>query len=498
MNLMKVEVGKGDIRKAECDALGLMFVEGELKLSLAAAAADRALRGAVSRCIEKGFKGKKDEVERIIAGKSSPFGQVVLIGLGEREKLELETYRRAGGLLIGSLNKGQGMTCHVEMRDPFRAGITLDDITRSFVVGAMARNYRYNDYKTKDVRPGPAAKISLYGESRVIARGIEKGVVSGEAQGLARDLVNRPGGDLTPEDFAREARAVAKKHRLAVKVFDERELKKAKMNAILAVGQGSHHPPRLVMVSYKGAKRDRPDLVLVGKGITFDSGGISLKPGEKMDEMKDDMSGAAAVLMATAAAARLKLKVNVTAVLALAENLPGGGAQRPGDVIRTASGLTVEVKNTDAEGRLVLADALHFATTLKPRIGIVDLATLTGACTIALGSQAIGLMGNNEELLAKVGAAALASGERTWLLPLWDEYDELVESQIADVLNTSTRREAGTIVGGVFLKNFVGAAAWAHLDIASVAWTPKNGPYLAAGPSGKGTRLLIRLLESLH
>ncbi|HUT52828.1 MAG TPA: leucyl aminopeptidase [bacterium] len=498
MNLMKVALGKGDIRKTKCDALGLMFVEGELRLSAAARAADQATHGAVSRVIGQGFKGKKDEVEKIAAGKSSSFGLIVLIGLGARDKLDLEDYRRAGGLFIGALNKGKGMKCHAEMCEHGKAGITVDDVTRSFVEGAMARNYRYTDYKTRDPKPGPAALLALYGEPRMLARGIERGVVSGEAQCFARDLVNRPGGDLTPEDFAREAKAVARKHKLAIKVWDERALKRAGMNAILAVGQGSHHPPRLVAVRYRGTRRDKPDLVLVGKGITFDSGGISLKPGPKMDEMKDDMSGAADVLAATAAAARLRLKVNVTAVMALAENLPGGGAQRPGDIIRTASGLTVEVKNTDAEGRLVLADALHYATTLKSRFGIVDLATLTGACTIALGSQAIGLMGNNEELLAKVGAAALASGERTWLLPLWDEYDELIESQIADMINTSTRREAGTIVGGVFLKQFVGKTAWAHLDIASVAWTVKNGAYLAPGPSGKGTRLLIRLLEGMR
>jgi leucyl aminopeptidase len=217
-----------------------------------------------------------------------------------------------------------------------------------------------------------------------------------------------------------------------------------------------------------------------------------------MHEMKGDMSGAACVLAAVAAASRRKLKVNVVGLMPLAENMPGGRAQRPGDVIKTASGLTVEVLNTDAEGRLVLADALYYATKLKPRVGIVDLATLTGACSIALGSQAIALMGNDEDLLQKIGTAALATGERTWLLPTWEEYDELIESKIADIINTSTRREAGTIVGGIFLKKFIGDTPWAHLDIASVSWLPKEGPYLSSGPSGKGTRLLVRLLETLQ
>jgi len=497
MNRMKVILGKGDIRKARCDALGLMFVEGELKLSLAARAADRATRDAVSQAIERGFKGKKDELERIPAGKGSPFGQVVMIGLGERDKLDLESYRRAGGLLTGALDKGVKMRAHVEMRDPFRAGLTLDEITRAFVVGSMLKNYRYLEYKTEKPKPGPISELALWGESRVISKGITKGLVTGEAQCYVRDLVNRPSAALTPELFAREARKVARTHKLSCRVWKEAELKKAGMNAILAVGQGSHNPPRMVVITYKGTRRARPDVVLVGKGITFDSGGISIKPSPKMDEMKGDMSGAAEVLSTMAAAARLKLKVNVTAVMALAENMPGGGAQRPGDIIKTASGLTVEVKNTDAEGRLILADALHYATTLKPGHGIIDVATLTGACTVALGSLAIGLMGNNEELLGRVSTAAHTSGERTWLLPLWDEYEDLIDSEVADIINSSNRREAGTIVGGMFLKRFVGDIPWAHLDIASVFWTPKNGPYLATGPSGKGTRLLIRFLENM-
>jgi leucyl aminopeptidase len=498
MNQMKVLPGKGDIRKTGCDALGLMFVENELTLSLAARAADQATGGAVQRCLARGFKGKKDEVVVIPAGKASPFGQVVLVGLGERNKLELESYRRAGGLFVGALKKQEKIRAHVEMRDPFRAGLTLDDITRAFVVGAILRNYRYIEYKSKNGKPGPLSALALYGESRVIENGIAKAVAHAEAQCYARDLANRPPRDLTPELFAREAQRAAREHKLGIKVWKETELKKAGMNAILAVGQGSAHPPRLVQLSYQGTKKPRPDLVLVGKGITFDSGGISLKPSEKMDEMKGDMSGAACVLAAMTAVAKRRVRINVVGLLPLAENMPGGKAQRPGDVIQTASGQTVEVLNTDAEGRLILADALHFAVSLKPSVGIIDLATLTGACTIALGHQAIALMGNNEELLQKISAAALATGERTWPLPTWEEYEDLIESKVADMINTSTRREAGTIVGGIFLKRFVGDTPWAHLDIASVAWLPKDGPYLASGPSGKGTRLLIRFMETLR
>jgi len=499
MTKLKAILGKGDIRKASCDALCLMFVEKELSLSLPGRAADKAVGGAVSRAISRGFKGKKNEVERIVAGKSSPFGQIVLVGLGPRDKLDAENYRQAGGLFIGALDKrGEKLRAHVELRDPFRAGMSLAEIACAFVAGAALKNYRYLEYKTKNSGDGPVNTLALYGDSRTIAKAVERGLVAAEAQCFARDLINTPSAMLTPELFVRAARKAALEHKLQVKVWKEPELRKAKMNAILAVGQGSCNPPRMAAVTYRGAKRKGLDIVLVGKGVTFDSGGISIKPSAKMDEMKGDMSGAAVTLAAMTAAARLKLKVNVVAVMPLVENMPGGGAQRPGDIIRTASGQTVEVKNTDAEGRLILADALHYATTLKPRTGVVDLATLTGACTIALGSQAIGLMGNNEDLLSKVGAAALASGERTWLLPLWEEYEELIESPVADMINTSTRREAGTIVGGIFLKRFVGDTPWAHLDIASVMWNDKAGPYLAAGPTGKGVRLLIRLLESLQ
>jgi leucyl aminopeptidase len=379
----------------------------------------------------------------------------LLIGLGKRNKLELESFRRAGGLLVGALNKREKLRCHAEMRDPFRAGMTLDDIARAFVIGAVARNYRFIEYKGKDAKPGPVSTLALFGDSRVISKGIRKGLISGEAQCLVRDLQNRPSADLTPDLLVKEARKVARANKLAVKVWKQPDLKKAGMNAILAVGRGSRNPPRMAAVTYNGARRARPDVILVGKGITFDSGGISIKPSSGMDEMKADMSGAAVVLAAIQAAARLKLKLNVVAVMALAENMPGGGAQRPGDIIRTASGLSVEVKNTDAEGRLVLADALHYATTLKPKVGIIDVATLTGACAIALGSQAIGLMGDHEELLSGLSAAGHASGEKTWLLPLWEDYEELIESKVADMINTSTRREAGTIVGGIFLKRFV-------------------------------------------
>ncbi len=497
MSDLRITMGKGDIARQKCDLLGLVFVEDELGLWPGAKAADKATRGAVSQSIKRGFKGKKDEVISIPAGKESPFGMVVMAGLGKRDKLEPESYRKAGGLVTGAPDKGEKLTCHAELRDPGKPGLSLAEVSRAFVEGAILKSYRFLDYKTKDKKAAPVSTLTLFGDSK-LKKGIRPGEIAAHAQCAVRDMINRPPGELYPELFAKEARKVARDAGLEATVWKEQELKRRNMNAVLAVGKGSHNPPRLVIVKYQGAARKGLDLVLVGKGVTFDSGGISIKPSSNMDQMKGDMSGAACVLHAVAAAKKLGLKVNATAVMPLAENLPGGGAQRPGDVIRTASGLTVEVMNTDAEGRLVLGDALHYAVSLKPKHGVVDVATLTGACAIALGSQAIGLMGNNEELLGKISAAAHASGDRTWILPAWDEYEELIESKVADIINTSTRREAGTIVGGMFLKQFVGEAPWAHLDIASVFWNPKAGPYLSGGPSGRGTRLLIRLIENLR
>jgi len=272
------------------------------------------------------------------------------------------------------------------------------------------------------------------------------------------------------------------------------ELKRLKMNAILAVGAGSSRPPRLVALEYNGgAERKGLPVVLVGKGIAFDSGGISLKPPPDMERMKDDMSGAAAVLATIVAASRLKLKKHIVGLLACAENLPDSNAYRPGDVIRTASGVTVEVISTDAEGRMVLCDALHYARRYRPS-AVVDIATLTGACIIALGYEALGLMANDDDLREALQAAGEGCGERSWPLPLWDEYDELMRSDVADLKNVGGR-PAGTIVGGMFLKRFVKGLKWAHLDIAGVAWSEKEWAYKIKGPTGAGVRILTNFVE---
>ena len=490
---MKLTAGKGRMDSGRCDALALLFIEEKLHLDAAGRAADRESGGAVSRLLRDGFEGKRDQAEVIPAGRSSRFGHVVLLGLGKQEKLDAESFRRAGGALAGALAKRTVPLCRVALLPAEAVPIAVEECARALAEGAWLRQYRFTEYKKAENDKG-IQTLAIFGGGPQAAAALSRATVIGEEHTYVRNLINRPARDLAPEDLAAEARASARQLGFGCQVFIEKDLRRMGYHAILAVGQGSRRPARLVVLRYAGGPKQQKPLALVGKGIVFDSGGISIKPAQGMEQMKGDMAGAAAVLGIIRSAARLKLRHNLIGILPLAENLPGGGAQRPGDIIRTGAGLTVEVMSTDAEGRLVLADGIHHAKQLKPR-AIVDLATLTGAAFIALGSHAIALMGNDEGLLARITAAGIAAGERTWILPLWEDYEEILKSEVADLKNNSWTREAGTICGGIFLKKFAGDTPWAHLDIAGVDWNEKSHPYLAKGPTAKGLRLLVRMLE---
>ena len=316
-----------------------------------------------------------------------------------------------------------------------------------------------------------------------------------DAVRMTRDLVSAPGNLATPAYLAEKALEIGGRYGMGCTILDRDELERLGMGALLAVGQGSQHPPRLVVMEYRGGgDRSRP-VVLVGKGITFDTGGISLKPGANMELMKHDMAGGAAVLGTMQAAAGLKLPVNLVGLVPLAENMPDGRAYKPGDVVTTMSGLTVEINNTDAEGRLILCDALHYAQRYKPAL-LLDLATLTGACIVALGHNATGALGNDPKLIKALARAGEATGERIWELPLWDEYGELMKSDIADLKNAGGP-SAGTISAGWFLKQFVGTTRWVHLDIAGTAWEEKGRHYLPKGATGVGVRLLVEYLRGI-
>jgi leucyl aminopeptidase len=367
---------------------------------------------------------------------------------------------------------------------------------RGAVEGAVLAAWDYRDLKTG---PGPdeepvvrirSVTILAHGkdEAEEMRSGGDVGRIMAEAENLARELAAKPGNIATPSHLADVAREIAEEGGMEITVFDREALEEEGFGGILAVSAGSQEEPRFIIMEYRGAG-DAPPVALVGKGVTFDAGGISIKPAQKMEEMKYDMSGAAAVLGAMQAIARLRPRVNAVALIPATENLPSGRALKPGDVITMYSGKTVEVINTDAEGRLILADALAYAHRFEPR-AIIDAATLTGAVVIALGHEAIGLMGNDGSLMDEVRAVGERTGERCWPLPLWDGFRKQIESDVADIKNTGGR-PAGTITAGWFLKEFVGDTPWVHLDIAGTAYREEPLSYLRKGPTGVPTRLFI-------
>jgi leucyl aminopeptidase len=488
---MKLVAGRA---KTKPDGLILFFIQGEKNLSGLALEVDRLTGGGVRKLLGLGFKGKRGETELLVV-KSGRWNLVALTGLGEEKKVDYEAYREAMAAGVRRLSRYSVKTVEAQV---LAAGNCVSD--EEGVAEAMGEScffacYRYREFKTNDKQS--LEEVYFLAEPDKIASGLKRAEVVGEEHCLARDLVNKPGWTLGPEEFAKAAQAGAKKSGLKVKVYDHKQLAKLGYNGILMVGRGSARPPKLVEIVYKGAGANSPFIGLVGKGVTFDAGGISIKGSEGMEKMKYDMAGAAAVLGTIRAAGRLKLKVNLVAVLPLVENMPDGCAQRPGDVVKMADGSFVEVMSTDAEGRMILADGLYHCSKFKPA-QMIDIATLTGAAKIVLGRYAIPLLGNDEALLARVSQAGAQSGERCWTLPLWDEYKELLRSEVADLKNSSWTREAGTIVGGIFLKRFVNDSPWAHLDIAGTGWSDESHPYLGRGPTGKGMRLLVRYLREVR
>ncbi|NNL66888.1 MAG: leucyl aminopeptidase, partial [Myxococcales bacterium] len=376
-------------------------------------------------------------------------------------------------------------------------------IAQALAEGAVLGSYRFDRYLSKSEQKSAQACSLIFEDKKAHKKareGAKIGVTIAESQNLARDLSNEPGGDLPPAALAREAGKMARETGLRFKALGVSELKKRKMGGILAVGAGSSRPPRLIVMEHGRPSRGgkgRPTVCLVGKGITFDSGGISLKPGAAMDEMKHDMSGAAAVVGAMRAVALLKLPLHVVGIIPAAENLPSSTAYRPGDVVTTAQGTTIEVLNTDAEGRVVLSDALYYGRTEFEPAAMVDLATLTGAAVIALGPWSTALMGNDDALADKIRDAGESSGERVWPLPLWEEHREAIKGKVGDILNTGGR-EGGSITAGAFLSHFTEGTPWVHLDIAATAWTKKPTPTQPFGATGVGVRLLVEFLRSFR
>ncbi len=458
-----------------------------------AATLDALHDGEITALLKAGEMDGETETRLLLPSAGGRKGNALLVGLGAKKDFDARAAHKACETLAKALVERPASSTVIAVADFQPRGKDIAWVVHTLVAAISEAAYRFTPFKGKEkTSPVKLDKVQLgvdgkdveaakkaCSEATAIATGVNR----------AKDLGNTPPNVCHPESLAETARELAKQYKsLKATVLDEKELEKLGAGAILAVGRGSERPPRLIAMEYSGGKKDAAPVVLVGKGITFDTGGISLKPGAEMDEMKYDMCGAASVFGVIEAVCELGLPINVVGVVTSAENMPDGRATRPGDIITTLSGQTVEILNTDAEGRLVLADALTWAERYKPQT-VIDIATLTGACIIALGHQGAAVLGNNERLAKNLVAAGEESGDRAWQLPLWPEYQEQLKSNFADMANIGGR-PAGTITAASFLSRYTEDYTWAHLDIAGVAW--KSGK--EKGATGRPVPMLMRYL----
>jgi leucyl aminopeptidase len=495
---LEVKVVTGDITEIDADAIVVNLFQGVEEVSGASAAVDKALGGAISSLISKGeFKGKFGEVSIVHTLGKLPARMVAIAGLGKQQDLNLDRIRGVAGEFCRSLRK---LNCHriaTILHGAGVGGVEPGASAQAIVEGAVLGLYSFSRYKKPDYED--IGEMLIVGREQstipVVERGVHEGRIMAEATCLARDMVNEPANYMTPSRMADIAKEIADKHGLELNILNSEDMEAMGMGALLGVARGSSEPPKLITLGYKGDQRSEKAVGFVGKGITFDSGGISIKPSEGMGEMKDDMAGGAAGMAALSAIVQLKPKVNITAVVPATENLPSGTALKPGDILKAMNGKTIEVINTDAEGRLILADALSYAVKqgLSP---LVDLATLTGACRVALGDGYSGAFTNNQELLNEVMKAGDRSGEKLWQMPMPEEYKEQNKSEIADVKNTGNRY-AGAITAALFLSEFVDNTPWVHIDIAGTSLSSKETGYVVKGATGVGVRTLVELALSL-
>ncbi|MBI5427608.1 MAG: leucyl aminopeptidase [Nitrospinae bacterium] len=471
---------------------------------------DAHLQGVIGRAFkDKRFEGKLNQTLLLNCNGSMKADNVLLAGVGKKEEIDAEKIRQASGSAARLAEKScfKKITCYVRSGEFKTAGLkeapgAPDAMACATAEGMYLALYHFDAYKSpdKDNDKSRVDEIVLLAPDKsrrdAVRRAADQAGKVADATFLARNLAAHPANTATPSFLADTARAMARKHGVTCKILGPAEMRKLGMGALLGVARGSHEPPRFIVMEYFGGGKKQAPTVVVGKGVTFDTGGISLKPAPNMDEMKMDMSGAAAAIGLMQAVASLKLPVNVVGLAPATENMPGGSAIKPGDVLTSMSGKTIEVLNTDAEGRLILADALTYAARYKPK-AIVDLATLTGACVIALGHEAAAVLSSDSGLAEKLKESGSATGERVWELPLWPEYEKSLKSDIADLKNIAGPSVgAGTIAGAAFLKAFAGDCPWAHLDIAGTAWTGEDKPYVPKGPSGFGVRLLLNYLQN--
>lgn len=483
---MEVVVGKNSVQQAECDAVVVgLFSDGELTPS--AAAVDAATGGLLRRLRERGeVKGKPFEATPLydVPGFKTPL--VLVAGLGERAKFDGGAAYRTAAAATRVLAAKPRRTVACYLSEGPAAAHTANAVAGAIIGTTGADLYRAEKKRT------PFERLEWNAADEAA---IARGTTIGEGVNLARRLVNEPPSSIYPETFTARAEAVAKQFGFACETWDEPKLRAEKCGSLLAVAEGSIRPPRLMIFSHQGGKPGDAPIALVGKGVTFDSGGLSLKPTDSMTTMKCDMAGAAAVLGTMQTIARLKVPRNVIGLVGLVENMINGNAMKLGDVLTARSGKTIEVLNTDAEGRLVLADVLNVALDRKPK-QIVDLATLTGACVVALGTDVVGAFTNDQPWCDAIVGAAKTVGEPIWQMPMFPEYAEQIKTEIADIKNTGDGRWGGAITAAKFLEEFVGQTPWVHLDIAGPAYFEKPKPWHDVGGTGCMVRTLVELLSS--
>ncbi len=499
---MELIARKGDILDAETDLLVVgMYKEEDWENPFISRL--QAALGTKMKKLAKAqdFEGKPGQTLLFPAPDAMSTDYIMIVGLGKMDELPLSSIREAAGNAIQTAKKLGLERVAIEMFGEDDKDFDAAKTGRAMAEALLLADYSFSTYKKK--KGANIKQIDLVAENGNDARRAQKAVESVQdvmsGVTLARDLVNTPAQDMTPTKLAEAAREIAaSSSSIRVKVLDREQCAKKKMGAYLAVDQGSDEPLQFIHLTYKPKGRAKKVLALVGKGITFDSGGLSIKPSKSMETMKCDMAGAASVLGAFKALARLQPKVEVHGIIAATENLPSGKAIKPGDIVRASNGKTIEILNTDAEGRLALADSIHYASKLSPD-AIIDLATLTGACVVSLGEEVAGVMSNNAEFANAVLVAAAGAGEKMWQLPLEQNYRKLIESDVADLRNTATSRYGGSITAGLFLKEFVPEdVAWTHIDIAGPAFAERPiGSYLAKGGTGFGVRTLVSLIENL-
>ena len=463
------------------------------KLAGTALAVDKAAKGLITGLLKnRDFEGKLGATRTLYKPAGLACERLLLVGLGKKDGFGPRAYRESVRAATNALKDTGAAEAHFFFVELPVKGCDLRWSARQAVLAASEALYYFDEFKSKATTAPGLKKITLALDDKSVLSAIAEGIAEGKAiangMALTKNLGNRPSNFCTPTHLAQQATALAREFKFAVEVLDRKEMEKLGMGALLAVAKGSHEPPKFIVLQYNGGnKKDKP-IVLVGKGVTFDTGGISIKPSAEMDEMKFDMCGAASVLGTFRALGELKPKLNVVGLIAATENMPGGSATKPGDIVKSLSGQTIEILNTDAEGRLILCDALSYAERFNPA-AVVDIATLTGACVIALGHVATGAFSNNEALVQSLLEAGREAWDRAWHMPLWEEYQEQIRSPFADMANIGGR-PGGSITAACFLSRYADKYAWAHLDIAGTAWVSGKNK----GATGRPVPLLVTYL----